>query len=49
MLKKKSFIVPDTFLYKTVYALPLPDNLAEMGIVHTTFFTTCRFFLLVAF
>jgi alcohol dehydrogenase class IV len=38
MLKKKSFIVTDTFLYKNGYALPITDKLAEMGIVHTTFF-----------
>jgi acetaldehyde dehydrogenase/alcohol dehydrogenase len=38
MLKKKAFIVPDTFLYKNGCALPLTDKLDEMGIVHTTFF-----------
>jgi acetaldehyde dehydrogenase/alcohol dehydrogenase len=48
MLKKKAFIVPATFLYKNGYALPLTDKLDEMGIVHTTFFTTFRFVLLGA-
>jgi acetaldehyde dehydrogenase/alcohol dehydrogenase len=38
MLKKKAFIVTDTFLYKNGCALPITDKLDEMGIVHTTFF-----------
>ncbi|MDO5518866.1 MAG: bifunctional acetaldehyde-CoA/alcohol dehydrogenase [bacterium] len=37
-MKKKAFIVTDSFLYKNGYTKVVTDKLDEMGIQHTTFF-----------
>ena len=38
MVKKKCFIVTDTFLYKNGYVKPIEEKLDQMGIQHTCFY-----------